>query len=153
MISGVFPMVYLLVLVELLFGLAYDQLVKFVHAHGIWHVSVSVIIGVFVTGVIFIAFMFDKVMPAWQFSLIVAACFAGSGLPMVFGSVARDVKDKKKKRPLGKYGAKIRDEVSMELTVMANEIAEQIKKDQLTVRDLPDLVNRLHQMKSMLKLM
>lgn len=149
----IFPTVYLLVLVELLFGLAYDQVVKFVHAHGIWHVSVSVVIGVFMTGLIFIIFMFDKVLPAWQFGLIVAACFAGSGLPMAIGSVTRDVKDRKKKRPLGNSAARLRDEVVMELTTMANDIAERIKNDQLTIRDLPDLVNRLRQMKSMLKLM
>lgn len=153
MISDIFPIVNLLVLVQLLFGIGYDQLVKYAHTHRLWHVAVSVGIGVGVVCVIYAAFMFDKALPGWMDVLILFVCFLASGVPMATDSMRRDVKDKKKKRPLGKYGAKIRDEVAMELTKMANEISEQIKEDKLTVRDLPDLVNRLHHMKSILKLM
>ncbi|MBN8654853.1 MAG: hypothetical protein E6R03_15855 [Hyphomicrobiaceae bacterium] len=153
MISDIFPTVYLVVLVELLFGIGYDQVVKWAHANNAWHVSISVIIGVFVTCALFVGFMFDKVLPVWVFGLVLVACFSASGLPMAVGSLRRDVKDKKKKRPLGKYGAKIRDEVTMELNVMASELSEQVKADTLSVRDLPDIVNRLHHMKSMLKMM
>lgn len=38
-----FPLIFLVLLVELLFGLGFNKLVEWAHQHKLWHVSVSVV--------------------------------------------------------------------------------------------------------------
>jgi hypothetical protein len=136
----------LVILIELLFGFGYNQLVAYLMKHRLMHVSVTVVIGVIVTLSIPSAFWFDCQMHFWHACVLLTACFTASGLPMIFGSMQRTVKEKddKKRRPLGNAAMRIRDDVVMELTDMAREIAEKAKKDQLSWNDMPDYVNRLH---------
>lgn len=153
MISDIFPTIYLVALFQLVFGIGFDQLVMWAHEHHLWHVAVSVGIGVMMTVGIFVGFFFEKHLPGWLFGLGLLASFVFSGIPMAAGSMRRDVKDKKKKRPLGNTAARIRDEVVGELSKMAGELAEQIKEDTLSIRDLPHVIDKLHRLKSLLKLM
>lgn len=134
----------LVFLIELLFGLGYNALVAYAFKHRLMHVSLSVVIGVALTLVIPALFWFDRSMPFWEAGLLLLVCFAGSGVPMIIGSTRRTVKDKKKRRPLGNAALRIRDEVVMDLSTLAYEIADKAKANELTVRDLPDYVNRLH---------
>lgn len=65
---------------------------------------------------------------------------------MIVGSMRRTVreKDHKKRRPWPTAAMRVRDDVVMELSSMAHEIADRAKANELSVRDLPDYVNRLH---------
>lgn len=134
------------ILIELLFGLAYNWIVAYWTEHRLMHVSWSVVIGVSGTLLIPALFWFDRSMPFYQAGLLLMLCFAASGTPMIVGSMRRTVarKDNKKRRPLGNTAMGIRDEVVMELAAMAHEIAEKSKADSIRVHDLPDYVNRLH---------
>ena len=40
-----FPLLFLILLLELLFGIGFNQLVEWAHQHNLWHVAVSVICG------------------------------------------------------------------------------------------------------------
>lgn len=145
--ADIAPMEILLVLsVELLFGVGYNALVAWAHFHKIWHVSVSVAIGVTITLLLPVAVWFDREMVFAQAGMLLAACFTASGIPMIVGSARRTVqeKDQKKRRPWPTAAMRIRDNVVMELASMAHEIAEKAKNQELTVSDLPDYVNRLH---------
>lgn len=145
--------VVLVLLVEFLFGLGYNALVAWAHGHKLMHVSLSVAIGVAGTLLIPAVMWFDHEMKFWAAGILLVACFAASGVPMIAGSMRRTVsaKDRKKRRPLPNAAMRVRDEAVMELAAMAHEIAEQAKANELTVRDLPDYVNRLHGVIGMLK--
>ncbi len=134
------------ILIELLFGLAYNGVVAYWAEHRLMHVSWSVVIGVSGTLLIPAVFWFDRSMPFYQSGLILLGCFAASGTPMIVGSMRRTVarKDDKKRRPLGNTAMRIRDDVVMELAALAHEIAEKSKADSIRLHDLPDYVNRLH---------
>lgn len=138
--------IILVLLVEFLFGIGYNLLVAWWHKHRFSHVSISVAIGVMGTLVIPLAFWFDVEMRFWEAGLLLLACFTASGVPMIVGSMKRTAarKDNKKRRPWPNEAKKMRDLVVMELSAMAHEIAEQAKSGELTVRDLPDFVDRLH---------
>lgn len=144
MISDIFPMMYLVVLIELVFGIGFDQLVKWAHEHNVWHVAVSVAIGVLVTLLIFFGFFFDRALPGWLFGMCLLVCFVFSGMPMAAGSINRDVKDRKKKRPLGNAAARVRDFLKMDMQTLADDLAVKAKKNELTFADLADIVNKLH---------
>lgn len=136
----------LIVLVELLYGFGYNQLVAYWSKHNLMHVSWTVVIGVAGTLLIPALFFFDSIMPFWLSSLFLLACFAASGTPMIAGSMQRTVqeKDNKKRRPWPVAALKARDDAVMELSAMAHEIAGRSKENDLHVQDLPDYVNRLH---------
>lgn len=138
--------ILLVLLAELLFGLGYNTLVAYWTKHNLMHVSFAVVIGVVVTLLLPAASWFDREMPFWLSGILLMLCFTASGLPMIVGSMRRTVreKDNKKRRPWPNEAKKIRDLVVMELSSMAHEIADRAKADELTVRDLPDYVNRLH---------
>lgn len=143
----IFPIeITVVVLVELLFGLAYNGIVAYWAEHRLMHVSWSVVIGVSGTLLIPALFWFDLSMPFYQSGLILLGCFTASGIPMIVGSMRRTVarKDDKKRRHLGNAAMHIRDDVVMSLAKMAHEIAERSKEDSIRVQDLPDIVNRLH---------
>jgi hypothetical protein len=138
--------VLIVLLIEFLFGLGYNALVAIAHSHKLVHVSMSVVFGV--AGTLFIpaVFWFDHEMHFWHAGLLLLACFTASGIPMIVGSMKRTVneKDNKKRRPWPNAAMRVRDDVVMELSAMAHEIAEQAKNGELTVRDLPDLIDRMH---------
>lgn len=141
------------ILTELLFGFGYNQLVAYWTKHNLMHVSWAVVIGVAATLLIPALFWFDTNMPFYLTSLLLLACFAASGTPMIAGSMHRTVQEKenKKRRPLGNAAMRIRDEVVMELNVLANDIAERSKTNLISLQDLPDYVHRLHRQIGSLK--
>lgn len=131
-------------LVEFLFGIAFNQLVHWAQGNRIWHVAVSVVIGVFVTAVIPVLFWWNISLEFWQYCLLMGVCFAGSGLPMIYGSTRRTVAKSHKRKRWPTAALRVRDEVVMDLSSLAHEIADKAKMNELTVRDLPDYVNRLY---------
>jgi len=135
-----------IILLELLYGFGYNQLVAYWMKNNLMHVSWSVVIGVAGTLLIPALFWFDTIMPFWQSLLFLLACFAASGTPMIVGSMQRTVqeKDNKKRKPWPVAASRARDDAVMELNAMANEIAKSVKDNDLHVQDLPDYVNRLH---------
>lgn len=143
----------LVVLVELLFGFGYNTLVAYWSAHRLMHVSLSVVIGVGGTLLIPALAWFDHSMPFYQSGLILLACFAASGIPMIVGSMRRTVieKDQKKRRPLGNTSRKLRDNAVMALAKMAHEISDKAREDTIRVQDLPYYVDRLHSVIGILK--
>jgi len=141
------PQVILIVLlVEFLFGLGYNAVVAWAHEHRLAHVSQSVALGVAITLLIPAVVWFETEMQFWQAGILLAMCFTASGIPMIVGSMKRTVteKDNKKRRPWPTAALRVKDDVIMELSAMAHEIAEDAKQGKLKVSDLPDLVNRLH---------
>lgn len=136
----------MVLLLELLFGLGYNNLVAYWAKHHMMHVSWTVVIGV--AGTLFFpsVIWFDATFAFWQTGILLGACFTASGIPMIVGSQNRTVreKDNKKRRPWPTAALRVRDDVVMELSAMAHEIAEKAKQSKLSVQDLPDYVNRLH---------
>lgn len=143
----------LVLLLEIVCGLGYNALIAWAHEHRLWHVSISVAVGVMGTLLIPSLAWFNVQMHLWQAGILLAACFTASGIPMMAGSLRRKTaeRDQKKRRPLGNAAIRIRDEAVMELSAIAHEIAEQVREDRLTIRDLPALINRLHGLIGMLK--
>lgn len=144
-------------LLELLFGIGYDALVAWTHKNKLVHVSTSVVVGVAVTLLIPAAAWFDHEMAFWEAGILLALCFAASGTPMIVGSLKRtakesaDLKDQKKRRPWPNEARRARDDVVMELSAMAHEIAGKTKERKLELSDLPDYVNRMHRLIGILK--
>jgi hypothetical protein len=136
-----------------LYGFSYNQIVAYWMKHRLMHVSWAVVIGVTGTLLIPALFWFDHSMPFWQTGFLLLVCFAASGTPMIIGSMTRTVqeKDNKKRRPLGNSAMRIRDEVVMELNVLAADIAECSKAKTISLQDLPDYVHRLHRQIGSLK--
>lgn len=152
--ADIFPVEILTVLlVEFLFGIGYNFLVAWLHRHQLIHVSFSVVFGVIGTLLIPAIAWFDHEMSIGQTVALLTLCFAASGIPMIVGSNLRTVngKDDKKRRPWPTAANQVREDVIMELSMMAHEIAESAKNDTLTAGDLPDYVDRLHGLVGMLK--
>lgn len=152
--ADVIPQEILIVLLsEFIFGIGYNLAVAWAHEHKLTHVSISVAVGVAGTLVIPAAMWFDAEMCFWHAGLLLLACFTASGIPMIIGSMRRTVvkKDDKKRRPWPTAAANVRDSAVMELSAMAHDIADQVKRNELTVRDLPAFVNRLHTVIGILK--
>lgn len=132
-----FPLV---VVLEFLYGLGYNQLVRWVHAKKLWHVSTSVMFGV--AGTIIIPLLFDQDL--WNFAILYFVCFMASGVPMVWGSLARSGRKSHKRRRLPNYVMTVRDDVVMELNVMADEIVNEKTR-------AVDVVHRIHKLIGTLK--
>ena len=133
-------------LAESLFGIGYNLLVSWAHSHRIWHVSVSVVIGVAVTGALPGLVWFGAEMPFWQAGLLFLACFASSGIWMVIGSTRRTVaKASHKRQTIPPSARRIRDDVVMDLSALAGEIADRARAGKLVAGDLPHYVHQLHQ--------
>lgn len=145
--SDVMPIeIALVLLAEFLFGVGYNVLVAWSTRNRLMHVSVAVAIGVAGTLVIPTAVWFDNELQFGRAMVLMVLCFTASGLPMIVGSTRRtaEAKDNKKRRPLPNAAMRVRDEAVMDLMSLAHEIADRSKANALTVRDLPDYVNRLH---------
>lgn len=145
-------------LAEVLFGLLYNLLVAYAHKTGLWKVLVSVIIGVAVTGAIPLVVWFDVCMTVIWSGALYAACFVASGIPMAVGFIQRDreaavaeQKKSHKRQQIPPSAARTRDELVMDVTSLASEIAAAARSGQLKAGDLPDYVHRLHQFVGTLK--
>lgn len=141
-----FPLIFLVLLVELLFGIGFNQLVAWAHRHNLWHVSVSVIFGVAGTLIIPSVALLSVCMPFWQASLIFGVCFVASGIPMIFGSTKRTVKESHHRRPLPNNAMRVRDEVVM-------DVAAKIEKILAKDMDIAELVHVMHKWIGALKSM
>jgi len=140
----VFPIFSLTVcvLILVLFGVGFNQFVKWVNVRRLWPVSLSVVFGVVVT--IFVpTMMFMNVeLLFWQSSSLYALCFAASGVPMIWGNVQRQTTHKAKRLPRRVMQA--RDEISMDIELMIGKI---VKKE----AEVVDVVHTLHEIKGRLK--
>lgn len=139
--------IVLVLVIEILFGVGFNALVAWAHNNRLWHVSVSVAVGVAGTITIPAVMWFGVKVTFWQAGLILLVCFIGSGVPMIVGSTRRSVqerKDQKKRRPWPNAALQAKDAAVMELSSLAREIAEDAKEGKIAVLDLPDYVNRLH---------
>ena len=93
--------IVLVLVVEILFGVGFNALVAWAYSVQLWHVSVSVAVGVAGTIVIPAVMWFGVKVTFWQAGLLLLICFIGSGVPMIVGSTRRSVqgrKDQKKRR-------------------------------------------------------
>lgn len=151
MFSDSFPLILIAFLSCLIFGFLFNLLVEWVNENGIWDVSISVVIGVFFTVLMPTVIFFSKRFMFWEFAVLLFICFAGSGTPMLVGSVRRHAKmeqenKNKKARPLGNASSKVRDHVVMELATLADEITESSSVDDLAslLRRVTVWVHRLH---------
>lgn len=142
-----------LLVVEFLFGVGYNVFVAWSHEHNLMHVSTSVVAGVIGTLLLPTAIWFDHDFKFWQIGILLTACFTASGIPMIVGSQKRTVeeKDHKKRRPWPTQAMRARDDAVMDLSKMADDIAEKSKLNKLTVQDLPSYVHKLHQVIGTLK--
>jgi hypothetical protein len=140
------PLLSLIVLVELLFGIGFNQLVDWAHQHNLWHVSVSVSIGVAGTLIIPSVALLHLVMPFWQAALVFGACFVASGIPMIVGGTRRTVKENHHRRPLPNYAMHIRDDVVMEISKMLDEVVTESVTIALVVHRWHKIIGRLKSM-------
>jgi hypothetical protein len=140
-------------LAESLFGVGYNLLVDWAHENRIWHVSVSVVIGVAVTVLIPTAAWYRADMPFWMAGALFLACFGSSGIWMVIGSTRRSVAKSHKRQGLPRSAAKTRDVIVMDVSALAGEIADRAKAGKLVAGDLPHYVHQLHQVVGALKSM
>lgn len=138
-----FPLVSLIVLVEFLFGIGFNSLVGWAHKNKIWHVSVSVMMGVAVTLLIPALVLTEREFYFWQASLFYLVCFIASGLPMVFGSTRRTVKESHQRRPLPNHAMQVRDDVVMELKLIIDEIVQKKAEVAMVIHRLHELVGKL----------
>jgi hypothetical protein len=128
----------LITLIELLFGLGFNLIVDWSQRNNLWHVSVSVVMGVFGTILIPTLMVPNLSLFFWQTSVFYFACFSASGLPMVIGSTKRTVKENHRRRPLPNNAMRVRDEVVMDM----NSHIEQIVAKEAEVAEL---VHVMHQ--------
>jgi hypothetical protein len=138
-----FPLLSLILLIELLFGIGFNQLVDWAHQHNLWHVSVSVIFGVAGTLVIPSVALLHLEIMFWQASLIFGVCFVASGLPMVWGSTRRTVKENHHRRPLPNKAIKVRDQAVMEISSILDKIANGGVEVVKVVHELHEIIGTL----------
>ena len=120
----IFPIeITAVVLAEMLFGLAFNRLVEWVHLHKLWDVSLSVVMGVAATVIIPAAFWWKETLAFWQAAGLLTMCFAASGAPIIIGSLRRNVAESHKRRPWPTAAAQARDAAVMDLNLLADRIA------------------------------
>ncbi len=146
----------LVVLAEFVFGLGYNTLValagrRYPAAYRLM-VSLSVALGVATTLVLPAVFWWGRTQATWQWAAIFLLCFAGSGLPMIGGSLKRNMAgDSHRRREWPTAARRARDEAVMELSALAEEVHEKARTDDLKATTLISLVHRLHQVIGTLK--
>jgi hypothetical protein len=141
-----FPLLSLILLIELLFGIGFNQLVDWAHQHNLWHVSVSVIFGVAGTLVIPSVALLHLEIQFWQASIIFGVCFVASGIPMIVGGTRRTVKENHHRRPLPNSAMRVRDEVVMEIKAILDKIVNGGVEVVKVVHDLHEIVGKLKSM-------
>lgn len=140
-------------LLQLLFGFAYNFLVEWAQVKWkFWHVSLSVIMGVFVTVAIKTAAWPMREMAGWQDGLLLLACFASSGLPMAGFSLRRSaVAPKNHKRQRWPNAARRAAETMLlELDALADKVVKSAERNEITAGLLLGMVNKLHEIKGIL---
>lgn len=139
----------LLALTELLFGFTYNGAVSwFGRKNGRlfkFLVSWSVAFGTIGTLTIRLLFFWGRISAEWQTFLIDLMCFAGSGLPMIVGSMSRAGRKSHKAKQLPHNVKQIVEDVMAEMLAFANDINEKAKAGEVKAATLIDLVHRLHQ--------
>ncbi len=144
-----------LALTECLFGIAYNQAVKwFGSKHGRlfkFLVSWSVVFGVAGTLTIRLIYFWGWTLAEWQTFLIDLLCFAGSGLPMIVGSMARGAKRSHKAMKLPTHAQALMDDVAAEMSRLANDVNEKAQAGEVKAATLIEIVHRLHQWMGMLR--
>lgn len=139
-----FPLLSLIVVVELLFGIGFNQLAAWAHQHNLWHVSVSVVVGVAVTLTMPAVALAHVQVYFWQSAIFYFVCFVASGVPMIVGSTRRTVKESHHRRPLPNHAMHIRDDVVMEISKMLDEVVSK-------QAEIADIVHRWHKIIGKLK--
>ena len=140
------PLLFLILLVELLFGIGFNKLVEWAHQHNLWHVSVSVVFGVAGTLVIPSVAFLSVSVPFWQVSLIFGACFVASGIPMIAGGTQRTVKESHHRRPLPNHAMRVRDDAVMQIKAILDKIVNGGVEVVKVVNDLHEIVGKLKSM-------
>lgn len=131
-------------LAELLFGIGFNWMQVWLEEHKVWPTAISVVIGVMVT-VSFPTLIWSRLsMDMFQATLLLTACFVGSGMPMIIGSTKRKAAENHKRHAWPTAAAQARDNAVMDLSVLADKAAN----NEIT---LPQLVNALHQVIGTLK--
>lgn len=153
-----FPPAYDLVLLfiaELLFGLTYNPAVAW---FGTRHeklfkflVSWSVVFGVAGTLFLQAIFFWGRTFLEWQVLLINLMCFAGSGMPMIAGSMWRAAKPSHKAKKLPKYVKDIVEDVGYEMHQLASKVNEQAQANNVPAAMLIEIVHKLHEWRGVLR--
>lgn len=141
-----FPLIFLVLLVEFIFGLGFNKIVEWAHRHNLWHVSVSVIFGVAGTLIIPSVALLSVCMPFWQASLIFGACFIASGIPMIAGGTQRTVKENHHRRPLPNHAMRVRDDAVMQIKAILDKIVNGGVEVVKVVHDLHEIAGKLKSM-------
>jgi hypothetical protein len=138
--------IVLVVLAEMLFGLAYNGLVRWLIQRRLYDtlISFSVAGGVFVTVAMPAGLWFGRALWAWQWALLMLIAFAASGSVMIAGSLKREADKSHHRREWPTAAAHARDDAVMELSALAHKAAE-------GEISLAQLVNRLHEVVGILK--
>lgn len=82
--SPLFPAeIAAVILAEILFGIGFNRMVNWAHTNKIWHVSISVVIGVSVSVLIPTLLWWRLCLDFWLSAVLMTVCFAASGIPVV----------------------------------------------------------------------
>lgn len=141
----------LVILAEFIFGWGFNALVAWVQKEKIWHVSISVAMGVAMTLIIPTPFWWEVELTFSQTILLLFGCFVASGTPMIYGSTMRTVKDNHKALPWPRRAAKIRDDAIMDINSLIAQIEDAAKDNQITAGFLLGVSNGLHGIVKVLK--
>ena len=131
------------ILAELLFGIGFNRLVTWAHLHNIWHVSISVVIGVTVTVLIPTLTWWRISLDFWLAAALLTACFAASGTPMIIGSMQRSIAESHKRRPWPTAALQARDAAVMDLSLLADLVANQETDNAKVVHQLHQVIGTL----------
>jgi len=146
----------LLFFMELFFGIAYDRAISwFGTRHGRlfkFLVSWSVVFGIAGTLTIRLVIFWGRTFVEWQGFLVDLLCFAGSGLPMIVGSMSRNVKPSHKARRLPNNAKRVLEDVAAEMSRLANDVNEKAQAGEVKAATLIEIVHKLHQWMGTLRL-
>ena len=131
------------ILAELLFGIGFNRLVTWAHLHKIWHVSISVVIGVTATVLIPTLTWWRISLDFWLAAALLTACFAASGTPMIIGSMQRSIAESHKRRPWPTAALQARDAAVMDLSLLADLVANQETDNAKVVHQLHQVIGTL----------
>jgi hypothetical protein len=138
----------LLFVTELLFGVSYNGAVQYFETkHGNlfrFLVSWSVVFGTAGTLIIRFLFLFGTNLAEWQSLLINLMCFTGSGLPMIVGSMRRNVKPSHKAKKIPPTARRIVEDVTSEMICAAKDVNERAQAGEVKAAMLIDIVHKLH---------
>lgn len=140
--TPVSPTLFATLLVELLFGIGYNALVTWWQKNHLLHVSYQVVLGVAAT-LLIAAVMFDQETKFWKDVLVLALCFGASGTPMIVGSNRRTVKESHKARPWPTAALQARDGAVMDLSALAEQVANKKVTEAQTVNQLYQVIGIL----------